>query len=200
MPGPNCRGDTKGRVERYGCKPKFRAKHPFMNDPHVESLIYQVHHDYSVSYENARRLNFDDECFSVTIENNIARFAMKEHFTTAEAAREVIDPFVRAWELSVGPGGHPQHFKLLFERAEIIDRKPPPEGSHVIQAEAGQIAKSGRYAGFFFDQETPREGDYCALEYSRTAEQIELITGLEMFPEADTDWLSENLRSRLRCR
>lgn len=61
------------------------------------------------------------------------------------------------------------------------------------------MSGAGSYAGFLFDQETPRSADYCALEYSRSVDEIELITGLDLFPEADPDWLSEDFRAHLGC-
>jgi hypothetical protein len=51
---------------------------------------------------------------------------MKSHYSTPESARADIEPFLRAWELSAALFDASDKFEFVFERGEIIDRKPTP--------------------------------------------------------------------------
>ena len=99
-----------------------------MNGPHVVALIYHVVHDNSVSYESAPSLCHETEQFRIRVANGTARFELKEHFSTEEAARELVNPYIRKWEFEAGLRTRPNRFRLHFGPAKIIDRNPlPPE-------------------------------------------------------------------------
>jgi endonuclease G, mitochondrial len=78
---------------------------------------------------------------------------------------------------------------------------PSADESHDIPSAYWKVVatESGSTAAFLFDQETPRDVDYCALEFSRTIEEIQDITGYSLFPDADTTWLSKDFRPSLGC-
>lgn len=97
-----------------------------MNDPHVVALVYRINHSESVNYNNAKTLEYGTAEFKVRVANREARFEMKEHYATEEAARAVVEPFIRAWEVAAAIDGRPGEFELDFANAEIIDRNPPP--------------------------------------------------------------------------
>lgn len=95
-----------------------------MNSPHVEALIYVVDHDDAIKYQG--RSESDHWGFRMKIENDLARFEMKEHYATVQEARNAVQSFIERWEfqetLRVGPG----QFALRFEKPEVIDRRPDP--------------------------------------------------------------------------
>jgi hypothetical protein len=97
-----------------------------MNDPQVVALIYEVRHSRSVNYDKAKPLIYEAPGFSVRVENDQARFEMKGHFASVEAARSEVSPFVRQWEVSAALDGGPEEFDLVFKDAEIVDREPDP--------------------------------------------------------------------------
>ena len=98
-----------------------------MNDPKVVALIYRVEHGSSVDYERAGPLRFDDDPrFHLTVEDNCARFEMKEHYAGVGEARDAIEPFIRNWEFDAGVRLGPNAFSLRYTNAEIIDRNPSP--------------------------------------------------------------------------
>ena len=113
-----------------------------MNDPHVVALIYRVEHGKSVDYEEASPLSYDDDPrFQLTVEDNSARFELKEHYADVGEAREAIEPFIQHWEFETGVRWGPNSFSLLYTNAEIIDRNPSPSepgtrkvrvGGHVL--------------------------------------------------------------------
>lgn len=97
-----------------------------MNDPHVEALVYRVQHGATVDYDKAEPLEHDTPCFTVRVENGRARFEMKEHYDTEDCARDVVEPYLLAWEVSVGLNQGPDQFSLVFENSEVVDRSPGP--------------------------------------------------------------------------
>jgi len=98
-----------------------------MNDPKVVALIYRVEHEKSVNYERVSALRYDDDPkFHLTVEDNCARFELKEHFADKDAALEAVEPFIEQWEFETGVRWGPTRFRLRYEEAEIIDRSPSP--------------------------------------------------------------------------
>ena len=95
-----------------------------MNDPHVVALLYRIEDDPSVDYREAPPFDHEEEQFRLHIEDQQVRFELKEHCATSEAARTVVEPYIRCWELDASLRTH--RFKLRFERPEIVDRNPMP--------------------------------------------------------------------------
>ena len=57
-----------------------------------------------------------------------SRFEMIEHYATEEAAKEPVESFLRAWELSTALAFGRRELRYEFECLEVIDRDPPPPG------------------------------------------------------------------------
>ena len=95
-----------------------------MNDPHVVALVYRIENDPSVDYSKAPPLDHEEEQFRLHIEDQEVRFELKVHCATSEAARTIVEPYIRSWELDAGLRTH--RFKLRFEKPEIVDRNPTP--------------------------------------------------------------------------
>ena len=97
-----------------------------MYDPHVVALIYQIEHGRSVDYSTAKLLDHEAAGFRIKVKDGSVRFEFKDHYATKEAAREVLEDYIREWEFVAGLRRGPNCFKLKFDRAEIVDRKPTP--------------------------------------------------------------------------
>ena len=97
-----------------------------MNDPHVVALIYQIEHGRSVDYSKAKLLDHGAAEFRIKVKDSSVHFEFKDHYATKEAAREVLEDYIREWEFVAGLRRGPNCFKLKFDRAEIMDRKPTP--------------------------------------------------------------------------
>jgi hypothetical protein len=115
-----------------------------MNDPHVESLHYLIQHSKGDDYSRAVPLDHDAAGFAVRIERSEAIVLMKEHFATPEAARAVVEPSLRAWELSSALAMWPG-ITFVYQRAALIDRSPN-SGSHALHAASTHFALSGMVA------------------------------------------------------
>ena len=113
-----------------------------MNDPHVVALIYRIEHRPNVSYERAVPLDYGGEHFRVRIEDCRARFQMRNHCATAEDARDVVEPLIRAWEIDAGLRHSPGEIQFVFETVEIVDRNPTTSGV-VVHVPTAQLTIQG---------------------------------------------------------
>jgi hypothetical protein len=60
----------------------------------------------------------------VRIEADRAEVTMKTHHATVETARDEVEPFLRAWELTAALQLRPGELEFAYDRATIIDRNP----------------------------------------------------------------------------
>jgi hypothetical protein len=124
-----------------------------MNDLHVVALIYRVEPDPNVDYDRAKLLEHDTRRFRVTVDKHRARFEMKEHYPTVEAAREAVLPFIMEWQLEADEERSQDRFRLTYDHAEVIHRDPqmkveraPPEGGDEDVAQPpGILVKRATY-------------------------------------------------------
>jgi hypothetical protein len=136
-----------------------------MNDPHVEALLYRVEHSPSFNYENAQPCKRELPEFRIRIEDDEATVAPKEHFATAEGAREVVEPLLRAWELDAAlTRDNPDVLRFVYRRAKIVDRNPTP-GVMVMHAESGHFVLTGHEATLHLTLEYPAPPMGLAVEH-----------------------------------
>ena len=116
-----------------------------MNDPHVVALVFKVEHGRSVAYrDDAPPIKHEEDAFRVVLEAGTVRLEFKEHHATEEGALEGVQAYIRNWELDADLRGHPGDFKLRFQRAEVIDRDPPPRSEPgFVDISASGIAALG---------------------------------------------------------
>lgn len=105
-----------------------------MRDPHVMSLQYKLETISTVTFNNPPAIKDETDAFLLYLENGKATVKLKDHFTSVEAARSLVDGYLRAWELDVALRFGRQEIKFTYEDAEVVDRDPPPSVSpRVIQ-------------------------------------------------------------------
>ena len=97
-----------------------------MNGPHVVALIYRIEHGPSVDFSRTERLAHKEPGFRIKVDDGQVRFEFTDHYATEESAREALEDYIREWEFDAGLQRGPNCFKLKFDRAEIMDRKPTP--------------------------------------------------------------------------
>lgn len=114
-----------------------------MNDPHVEKLHYKIITGEGFNYENAPAFSEETDYFIMSLDKETIIFKMKAHFPTEKKARAITDGYLKEWEILIGIQHNPDALSFKFDRADIIDRDPSPEGEHPqIQATAtiaGQV-------------------------------------------------------------
>jgi len=108
-----------------------------MNDPHVVSLTYRIEKAETVDFDKAPPRTVDRGAFRVTLDAYKAKVEMVDHFASAEEARKVVEPFLRAWELEADLRDSSDRFRFIYDRPEIVDRVPRKPGAVLLTAKMG---------------------------------------------------------------
>jgi hypothetical protein len=119
-----------------------------MNDPHVVSLEYRlVVSEDIVRYIDPPPIPWNTLDFHAVLADGILTCKMIRHFASIQEARNVVEPYLRAWELEAAL--HQGHIELRFaynNKAEIIDLNPvpsPPPGSRSYLKGLGTVTVIG---------------------------------------------------------
>jgi len=103
-----------------------------MNKPHIKSLHYQLIPGENVDYKKASPINGETNDFRVIIENDSAHFMMKTHCATEKEARELVEPYLKRWEVLIGLEHDPGDLHFKFKDSEIIELEPGAGNSLVL--------------------------------------------------------------------
>src|SRR5215213_3518449 len=99
----------------------------YFRDPHVVSLRYRIEPPEDVTFgDDTGPIERELDAFRLSVTHETATAHMKNHHATEEGAREVVEGYLRTWEIyeAVRPKGC--GVKFSFEEAEVVDRDPPP--------------------------------------------------------------------------
>ena len=113
-----------------------------MNDPHVQSLEYEVITTFGYVFKDAPPLDHKTAEFTLRLEAERLTVSMKTHHATGKEARGVVEPFLRSWELHQALQRGTRLMRFEFQKANIIDRNPSPTASG-INAAAAILCGSG---------------------------------------------------------
>lgn len=103
----------------------------FLPDFHVVSLQYTLLSSQHVTYVNPVARKFDTEEAHFRLGDGKLTCEMKVHCSTAEAARSLVEPVLRALEVDSDLRWNRGELRFAFDVADIVDRTPPQPG--VIQ-------------------------------------------------------------------
>jgi hypothetical protein len=99
-----------------------------MNDPHVESLTYNIIAGEGIEFDNPEPLEHKWNSFFFKLENGIMTVTPKDHFSTKEEARAAVEPYLDAWEFEHALRNGRRNVTFKYTDAKIIDLKPPAPG------------------------------------------------------------------------
>ena len=72
-----------------------------MRDPHVVALRYHIEHSEELtSGDNPPPIERETAAFRMRLADGVATFQMKEHHSSEDSARQVVDEYLRPWEIS----------------------------------------------------------------------------------------------------
>jgi hypothetical protein len=108
-----------------------------MRDPHVIALLYKLKHSERIEFKNAAPLQIPTQAFDAVLAENRLRVTLHDHHSSRDAAREAIEPFLRAWELNQALNDGRKDMWFEFAEAEIIDRNPLKTGETSVAQLAG---------------------------------------------------------------
>src|SRR5690348_2137671 len=93
-------------------------------DLHVQALRYKLRPNEQVSYKNPPAVEFQTSEARFKLEDGELTCEMLVHFSDAEAARAVVEPVIRAWELHAELELNRNELLFDFLTASVIDRSP----------------------------------------------------------------------------
>lgn len=151
------------------------------NDPHVVSLRYQFSSEAdSDKYDDAAPLKTTLGPFDVELADNTLIVRPRDHYPSANEAKEVLEPLLRSWESSALLQSGRYKIRFNYVSAEVIDRNPPPtdESTVHLKASAGAYIVTGVSATL-----TRRMSAYPAPDPSFQASPLtdEFISRLKQF-------------------
>jgi hypothetical protein len=98
-----------------------------VRDPHVDSLTYQLVLSERTSFvENVKPIEDENDAFSMRLDDSVVTFEMHEHHASEASACQAVEPYLRAWEVHDALRTGRPEIRFEFERAQVIDRNPPP--------------------------------------------------------------------------
>jgi hypothetical protein len=113
------------------------AQNHHVPELHVESLRYILQPDERFSYDNPPPLEFETAEARFRLANGVLTCEMKIHFSDANAARNVVEPVLRAWEALSDVRYNRGQLRFRFDQPQIVDRSPRPPGSSMMVAMSG---------------------------------------------------------------
>lgn len=114
-----------------------------MRDPHVESLRYRVEPIGNTSYSNPPPLKYENGLCTLTLTDGVMFIKPKDHYASVQQARQVIEPFLRAWELDADLRYGLGTIRFKYEDHTIVDRNPPPPDDRSDVIIVGEIVLDG---------------------------------------------------------
>jgi hypothetical protein len=96
-----------------------------LNDPHVVSLTYGINKAETVDFDKAPPLTVDRGAFRVTIDAYTSKIELVDHFASVEEARNLVEPFLRAWELEADLRDSRERFRSPTKRQRSLIEIPP---------------------------------------------------------------------------
>jgi len=121
-----------------------------LQDPHVVNLRYKLITPETTTYKNPPIVKGNCDEFNYCLDNGVLICEMQRHFSTIKKTQEVIEVFLRSWEiqadLKIGYG----EVRFQYEDACLIDRKPSlPGKSKVVNLSGTVIISSNASAKLY---------------------------------------------------
>lgn len=114
-----------------------------MRDPHVVALHYKLETGPQLAFHAPAPVVRDTTAFSLRLDNGALCVELRDHFATAEAARREVEPYLRSWEIVTAIQYNGRAMRFVFDRAQVVDRPPPPPGSAALEAMAAELVGVG---------------------------------------------------------
>lgn len=100
-----------------------------MNDSHVEKLYYRMLPSEHSDYDKASPISGETDDFKWALNKDQLAIDMKTHCTTELNAREIVDQYLRGWEITAGLMDGPGSLVFRFDSSVSISHPSSPKKS-----------------------------------------------------------------------
>ncbi len=161
-----------------------------MNDPHVKALYYRVVVGKDVDYNSAPPLSETTDEFEFSLDGKIAVFEMKQHYSTADEAKAVVEQYTRGWSILIGLEQNTDDLQLVFDHADIIDGSPDKSDKNVgnlyahasvyvgLSDSASCHVSIGKYPSFPKNFSASPDAETMYLRYKTYRQNRETLTSM----------------------
>jgi hypothetical protein len=119
-----------------------------VDEPRVVSLRYSLQVSDTVEFQNPPPIERETGALKLRLEDGVATAWLKEHHSSPDSARVVVEKYLRRWELSAALqyGGSPDVW-FKYESAQVREPPQPPAGApQVIKLSAAMASLSAMSA------------------------------------------------------
>ncbi|SRR6266511_2300820 len=118
-----------------------------MRDPHVVALYYRLETTEALlSFENPPPREDETALCTFHLANDRLTCTMKAHYDSVDKARKEVGCLLRAWELADALQRGRREIRFIFQKAQVIDRDPPPGGQVYSFHKAATRDVAGRFS------------------------------------------------------
>ena len=105
-----------------------------MNYPYIKAIYYKLKTVEDVSYENCKMLQYDQPEYKFSLDKNILKCELKDHYSDIESACAFINPLLRAWEIDSAISYDREEICFVYDHADIVEYELPSSGPKVATA------------------------------------------------------------------
>jgi hypothetical protein len=100
-----------------------------VEEPRVVSLRYRLQASDTVEFQNPPPIERETGAFKLRLEDGVATAWLKEHHSSPDSARRVVEKYLRLWELhaALQYGGSPD-VSFQYKSAQVREPPQPPAG------------------------------------------------------------------------
>lgn len=102
-----------------------------MRDPHVVSLLYRAISAASTAFDHPPPVESETDAFQIRLADGVIKFEVKKHCASEQEARNLVEPYLRAWEIGSALRFGYRIIWFEFKSATVIDRDPSPPTSRL---------------------------------------------------------------------
>ena len=101
-----------------------------MDEPRIVSLRYSLQASDAVEFQNPPPIERETGAFKLRLEDGVATAWLKEHHSSPDSARMVVEKYLHRWELcaALQYGGSPD-VSFQYESAQVREPPQPPAGA-----------------------------------------------------------------------
>jgi hypothetical protein len=93
-----------------------------MNIPHIEKLFYRVIIPDHIDYDKASPISGETDDFKWDLNKDHLLIEMKIHCATENDAKEIVDEYLKGWEITAGILDGPESLVFKFDSSVIVNQ------------------------------------------------------------------------------
>jgi hypothetical protein len=85
-------------------------------------LRYHAQTAGNLVFEDPPPIEDETNAFRMTLTEGVAMFEMKEHHSSEETAKRIVEEYLRAWKIDVALQRNRASLRFIFDGARVVDR------------------------------------------------------------------------------